>query len=140
MFGNFQILDGENWHSSFIHPQTLPFNTTFIAFQINELHFTQYIKNHHLLLGVFQKKVPNYFDTHTLQSFYFSQINFQAHIESLSETLATENLKNEELNKHVQTIYLLLMNLAIYEVENQVARFHFVRLYFFNKFTFISLE
>lgn len=118
----------------------MPLNTTFIAFQVKELHITQYIKNHHLLLAVFQKKVPNYFDTQTLQNFYFSQIDFQAHIETLSKTLANGNFKSEELNKHVQTIYLLLMNLAIYEVENQVTRFRFVNPYFFNKFTFVSLE
>lgn len=94
--------------------------------QIQTSHVSQYSKNHQLLLAMFQRKIPFSVDIQKLQNFYFCQINFSAQIESLVGALLSKNIQDKLVEDYLAMIYILLINLAIYEVENNSSHFQFV--------------
>lgn len=94
--------------------------------QIQPKHVSQYKKNHHLLLTVFQKKIPSTIDNQILGKNFECQIDLSIQLENLALVLLDENAQNEIDDDYMRIIYLLLVHLAVHEVENNTSHFSFV--------------
>lgn len=94
--------------------------------QIQTKHVSQYTKNHQLLLTFFRNKIPSTIDNQILEKNFQSQIDLSIQLENLKLVLLDENAQNEIDDDYIRIIYILLLHLAVHEVENNTSHFSFV--------------